>query len=205
MNLLIDFIVNTVWDWGYIWIFILMAIDSTFIPFPSEIVMIPAWYLSSAWEMNFLLAFFYWTLWAIFWSIFTYFLWKHFWWPIVHKIVKKYWKYVFLSLEHYEKSEDYFKHHWAITVFIFRFLPWIRQLVSIPAWVFNMNFAKFLTYTFLWAWIWNLVLMSVWYIAWENKELISKYSKEAIIWVLVFVIIVWIIYYIKHKNKSGKK
>lgn len=197
---LATFIVDKVWDFWYIWIFVMMTIESSFIPFPSEIAMIPAWYLSSIWEMNFIIAFLAWTLWALFGASINYFLWKYLWASIIKSIIHKYWKYIFISEKHYNAWEKYFEKHWSITTFNWRFIPAVRQLISIPAWVFKMNYLKFFIYTWLWAWIWNLILMTIWYIAWENKDLIKEYSFLAIISVLVFILIVWIIYYIVDKK-----
>lgn len=199
-----NFVIEKVWDWGYSGIFIMMTIESSFIPFPSEVAMIPAWYLSSLWEMNIFLAFLAWTLWAIFWSTINYFLWKKLWWPVIKSIIHKYWKYIFLSADHYDKAEIFFQKHWSITTFNWRFIPAVRQLISIPAWVFKMNFTKFIIYTWIWAWIWNIILLTIWYIAWQNKELISKYSKEAVIWTIILIILVSITYYFTNKYFLNK-
>jgi membrane protein DedA with SNARE-associated domain len=199
------FVVEKVWDWGYTGIFLMMTVESSFIPFPSEVAMIPAWYLSSLWQMNIFLAFLAWTLWAITWATINYFLWKKLWWPVIKAIIHKYWKYIFLNADHYDKAESFFKVHWSITTFNGRFIPAVRQLISIPAGVFNMNFTKFIIYTWIWAWIWNSILLAIWYIAWENKELIAKYSKEAIIWTLVLIILVSVIYYFTNKHFLSKK
>lgn len=198
----INFIVNIIWDLWYIWIFIMMIIESSFFPFPSEIAMIPAWYLASIWDMNFIIALIIWTSWAIVWASLNYFLWKHFWWKIIKHMIHKFWKYIFLSEIHYIESERYFKKHWSITTFLWRFIPAIRQLISFPAWVFKMNIAKFLFFTWLWAWLWNLILMTIWYIAWENQDLLKTYSKEALLTILMIVIIVWLLYYLKNKNSN---
>mgnify|MGYP002350084517 CR=1 FL=1 len=199
-----NFVIETVWSFWYIWIFIMMTIESSFIPFPSEVAMIPAWYLSSIWEMNIILAFLAWTFWALSWASINYFLWKKLGWPIIKSLVWKYWKYVFLSVSHYEQTEIFFKKHWWITTFNWRFIPAVRQLISIPAWVFKMDFKKFVLYTFIWAWIWNIILLSIWYIAWQNKELISNYSHIALIWVLVLIALVSVLYYFIDKHFLGK-
>lgn len=199
-----NFVIETVWSFWYIWIFIMMTIESSFIPFPSEVAMIPAWYLSSIWEMNIILAFLAWTFWALSWASINYFLWKKLGWPIIKSLVWKYWKYVFLSVSHYEQTEIFFKKHWWITTFNWRFIPAVRQLISIPAWVFKMDFKKFVLYTFIWAWIWNTILLSIWYIAWQNKELISNYSHIALIWVLVLIALVSVLYYFIDKHFLGK-
>lgn len=200
-----SFIVKTVGDLGYAGIFIMMTVESSFIPFPSEIAMIPAWYLSSLWQMNIYLAFLAGTLWAITGSVINYFLWKKLGWPVIRALIHKYGKYIFLNATHYDKAEIFFEKHGSITTFNGRFIPAVRQLISIPAWVFKMNFLKFIVFTWIWAWIWNIILLTIWYIAWENKDLISEYSKEAVIGTIIIIIIISIIYYITNKYFLDKK
>lgn len=200
MHEIIDFIVNIASELGYTGILVMMIIESSFFPFPSEVAMVPAWYLASLWKMNFLLAFWVWTIWAIIGATINYMLALKLWEPITKSLIHKYWKYILVNEKHYNQAEVYFEKHWSVTTFLARFIPAIRQLISLPAWAFKMNFAKFVFYTWLWAWIWNLILMSIWYIAWENEELIKEYSKEALIWVLAFIVVIWIIYYFRNRN-----
>lgn len=200
MHDIINYIANIVWELGYVWIFVMMVLESSFFPFPSEVAMIPAGYLAATWKMNFLIALFVWTLWAMVWATINYILWYKLWWPIIKKLIHDYGKYFFIKDEHYKKTEDYFKAHGVITTFLARFITVVRQLISLPAGVFKMNFWKFLFYTSLWAWLWNIMLMVIWYLAWENQEFIEKYTKEMLIWWIVFVIVVGIIYYFKHKK-----
>lgn len=202
MDQIVNFVVNLVWDLWYVGIFIMMAIESSFIPFPSEIAMIPAWYLISLWKMTWIWVFLSWTFWAMTWATINYFLWFYLWAPIIKKLIHKYWKYIFLKEDHYLLAEKYFKKHWSVTTFLARFIPAVRQLISIPAGIFKMNFAKFFTYTFLWVAIWSIILIMIWYLAWENKDLISRYSNEALILVIMFVIIVAFSYYFINKKLS---
>jgi len=95
----------------------------------------------------------------------------------------------------------YFSHHGVITTFLGRFIPAVRQLISLPAGIFSMNFLKFIFYTGLGALIWNLILMLIGYIAGENQELIEKYSTELTILILFFVVFVAGIYVFFHKRK----
>lgn len=199
MHEIIEYIVNIVGDLGYTWIFVMMVLESSFFPFPSEIAMIPAWYLSSTGQMNFVIALIVWTIWALLWAIINYILGYKLWWPIIKKLIHNYWKYFFIKEEYYIRTEEYFYKHGIITTFLARFITIIRQLISIPAGVFKINFAKFLFFTGLWAWLWNLILMSIWYIAWENKELIAQYTKELLIGGILFVVIITIWYIIKNK------
>ncbi len=202
MHSFITSIVQTIWALWYGGVFLWMLLESTFLPVPSELIMIPAWFLASKWEMSLIILFLCWTLWAIVWSTINYLLWKHLGWPVVHILIKKYGKYILLSEKHYKKSEDFFENHGNIATFTGRLLPWLRHLISIPAWVFHMNFKYFLIYTSLWAALWNCALISLWYLAWENQALIEQYSKEITwgIFISVFVIIILYIWY--HKKKK---
>lgn len=205
MHDIIVYIVELVsWLW-YVWIFIMMVIESSFIPFPSEVAMIPAWYLASTWNMNFSLALLIGTFWAVVWATINYLLWFYLWEKVIKKLIKKYWKFFLIKPHHFEKTEKYFENHWSITTFLGRFISVVRQLISLPAWIFKMNFSKFFFYTAFWAWLWNLILMTIWYVAWENKELISKYSSETLIWTIIFVIIIWLYYYYKNEREIALK
>jgi len=201
MHDFINLIVNYFWNLWYSWIFIMMLIESSFIPFPSEIAMIPAWYLASKWELNFFLALFVWTIWAISWASINYIIGYYYWEKYIIKFIKKYWKYFFINLKHYKKASLYFEKYWALTIFTARFIPAIRQIITMPAWIFKMDYPKVFFYTSIWAWLWNLLLMIIWYIAWENQVLIDKYTKELIIMIIAIIIIIISYNYIKSKNK----
>ena len=205
MHEIINFIVSLVSDMWYTGIFLMMVLESSFFPFPSEVAMIPAWYLASTWEMNFSIALIVWTLWAILWASINYVLWYYLWHKTIVYLIDKYGRFFLITREHYQKTERYFKEHGIITTFLARFITVIRQLISLPAWVFKINIPKFLFYTWLWAWLWNLALMVVWYIALENEELIKQYSKELLIWGVILIIIVWVIYYFINKRKCLSK
>lgn len=192
---LASFVVEKVDQFGYVGIFAMMTIESSFIPFPSEVAMIPAGVLASEGKMSFLLAFLSGTLWALFGASINYFLGKKLGSPIIKGLISKFGKYMFLSLRHYEQAETFFQKHGSVTTFNGRFIPAVRQLISIPAWVFHMNIPKFLFFTGLWAGIWNMILLGIWYVAWENKELIAEYSHEAILGTFGLIIIVSIAYY----------
>jgi len=200
----IDYVVKIAESLGYTWIFFMMVLESSFFPFPSEVAMIPAWYLASIWKMDFTIAFLVWTLWCIVWASINYAIWYFLWWKVIKKLVKKYWKYFFISVESYEKTDKYFQTHWSITTFVWRLIPVIRQLISIPAGIFKMNLLKFFFFTWVWAWIWNFILMIIWFVAWKNQDLIDKYSQQALIWVVLFVLFVVIFYYYLNKKRKWK-
>ena len=200
----VNFVVNIASSLWYVWIFFMMVLESSFIPFPSEVAMVPAWYLVSLGKMNFLIVLLIWTFWALVWATINYVIWYFLGWKKILYLIDKFWKYFLITKEHYHISENYFKKHGMITVFLARFIPAIRQLISLPAWVFKINFPLFLFFTWLGAWIWNLVLIYIWYIAWKNQELIGKYSHMALFLALVGVILIWVIYYYVDKYFEKK-
>lgn len=202
LHQLIEKIIFLIGDLWYTGIFVMMTIESSFVPFPSEVAMIPAGYLASIGEMNFLLAFLAGTCWALFGASINYFGGNYLGRPIVKKLVQDYGRYCFLKLSHYEKSEKYFEKHGAITTLIGRFIPAVRQLISIPAGIFQMNYFQFLLYTGIGAGTWNAILMTIGYIAWENRELISQYTTQALIGVVVLVLILLGGYYTIQKKKK---
>lgn len=204
MHNIVDIVLGLVEWMGYIGIFIMMVIESSFIPFPSEIAMVPAGYLASLGRMSLLGAFVAWTLWALVWASINYFGGRHLGKPVVKKLVHKYGKYVLLTDKHYKQVEDYFKSHGAITTLVWRFIPAVRQLISIPAGIFNMPYAKFLLYTGVWAWAWNAVLLAIGYIAGKNDELVRKLLSEVLL-VTIVVLGIIVVGYVKYVKKHKKE
>ena len=191
-------LVDLIFGWGYLGIFIMMAIESSFIPFPSEIVLIPAGYLANQGEMS---------LWMIILSalvgsmlgaLINYYLAL----TLGRKFLEKYGKYFFVKESTLIKMDSYFEKHGAISTFSGRLIPGVRQLISIPAGLAKMNLMKFSAYTALGAGIWALVLTLLGYFIGENQELINTYLKQITIVVLVLLSIGAGIYYIKYRRRS---
>lgn len=187
---------------GYIGIFIMMTIESSFIPFPSEVAMIPAGALVERGEMSFLLALFAGTAGAYAGSVINYFLGYYLGWPVIKKLIHTYGKYILLNESHYLQAEKFFQEKWAITTFIGRFIPAVRQLISIPAGVFRMNFFSFSLWTILGAGIWNMILLAIGYYASDKQDIILAYFKE-IVFGLLFLGALYLGY--KWYKKSHKK
>jgi len=78
---------------------------------------------------------------------------------VVKSLIHTYGKYILLNEKHYKKSEKYFESHGAITTLVGRFIPAVRQLISIPAGIFNMSYPKFLLFTAIGAGAWNAILL----------------------------------------------
>jgi membrane protein DedA with SNARE-associated domain len=192
MHAFIDAVVGFFGSLGYIGIFVMMTIESSFIPFPSEVAMIPAGALIQRWEMTFIMALFAGTAGAYLGSVINYILGYYLGWPIIKKLIHKYGKYILLNESHYLQAEKFFEKRGAITTFIGRFIPAVRQLISIPAWVFKMNFLVFSIWTILGAWIWNIILLAIGYYASDKQEQILLYLKEIIIGLLILGILYFI-------------
>lgn len=207
MHHIVDIIVGLVWQMGYLGIFFMMVIESSFIPFPSEVAMLPAGYLSALWEMNILLAFTAGTLGALWGATINYYLGMKFGSKVVQAMIHKYGKYILLNEKHYIKSEEYFKSHGPITMLVGRFIPAVRQLISIPAGIFRMNYLTFCALTFIWAGTWNTVLLWIWYVAWKNDELVKKLLSEAFLIIIVVLgtIVLAYVYYVKNHKKELQK
>ncbi|MFQ5598128.1 MAG: DedA family protein [Nitrospiria bacterium] len=147
--------------WGFMIVFLLMTIESSFVPFPSEIIMIPAGFLAYRSELLFssplidlLLAVLFGTLGSILGAYINYFLFLKLGRPFLYR----HGKYFFLSHATIARAEEIFNRHGDITTFVCRLLPGIRQLISIPAGLARMPLFRFTLFTFLGAGIWCAVL-----------------------------------------------
>jgi len=190
-------LVDLIFDWGYLGIFIMMAIESSFIPFPSEIVLIPAGYLASKGEMSISFIF----ASALGGSMVGAFVNYYLAFTLGRRLLVKYGKYFFIKESTLLKMEEFFYKHGAISTFTGRLIPGIRQLISIPAGLSKMNIIKFSIYTSIGAGIWAMVLILLGFILGENQELISIYLKQITIFVVIFVLILVAFYY-KYQKKA---
>jgi len=188
-------IVDLTLDWGYIGIFLLMSLESSFIPFPSEIVLIPAGYLVTSGDMNFTLIMGSALSGSMVGAFTNYYL-AFF---LGRKFLKRYGKYFFISEKSLDKMDNYFEKHGAISTFIGRLIPGIRQLISIPAGLAKMKLIKFSIYTALGASIWALILVLLGYFIGENQELIDIYLKQItmVVMVILFLLALCYAYYNK--------
>lgn len=194
----------------------LMTVESSFIPFPSEIVIPPATYVAGdsnsnlhttdSYIMNVFLIVIFGTLGAMLGAIINYFLAMWLGRPIIYAFVdSKLGHLCLLSAEKVKKAEDYFNNHGKVSTFIGRLIPGIRQLISIPAGLCKMHFGWFLFYTFLGAGIWNVVLAMLGYIAHGNKDLIDQYSHELSVVIMALFGAVIVYFVAKAIIKRAKK
>jgi len=192
-----QFLVNQIGDMGYLGIFLLMFLESTFFPFPSEIIMIPAGFLSYQGEMNLYMVIFVGILGSVAGALLNYYLAMH----LGRKIILKYGKYFFIKEETLNKLDTFFAKHGEISTFTGRLIPGIRQLISLPAGLARMNIAKFSFYTAIGAGIWVVVLVVVGYVVGSNQELISEYMKSATLIALVSVVFIILFYVARNRRR----
>lgn len=182
----------------------LMAVESSFIPFPSEVVVPPAAAVSTRKDSNlsiFLIILFA-TLGALIGALVNYFLSIWLGRPIIYKFAdSKFGHLCLLSVDKIKKAEEYFNEHGKVSTFIGRLIPGIRQLISIPAGLARMPIVPFMVFTVLGAGIWNTVLALIGYAVGDNMELIYKYSHE-IGYILLGVLVVFLVFYIVKKIKK---
>ncbi|EQB39794.1 membrane protein [Sulfurimonas hongkongensis] len=188
-------LVDLIFDWGYLGIFLLMAIESSFIPFPSEIILVPAGYLASQNQMSISMIMFSGLSGSMLGAFINYYLAL----SLGRRFLKKYGKYFFIKGSALDKMDNFFYKHGHISTFTGRLIPGIRQLISIPAGLARMNIVTFSIYTALGAGIWALILTMLGYFIGENQELLSIYLKQIIIVVLVILALLtsWYVYYQK--------
>ncbi len=212
METIINWIVHIVGQWGYVGIVIMMFLESSCFPFPSEVVMIPAGYLSSpgylqspeyvpGHEMNFWLAICMGIIGSWLGALFNYYL--ALW--LGRPLLLKWGKYFFISEKNFEKGEKFFQTHGEIGTFTGRLIPVIRQYISLPAGIARMNLLHFLFYTGLGAGIWMVVLTWIGYVAGQNQELIHQYSREATIAALAGCAILIAVYTWWYRRKKRRQ
>ena len=199
---IVNFVVDTVGSLGYIGIFIMMFLESSFFPFPSEVVMVPAGYLAYKGEMNIYYAIFSGIAGSLTGALFNYFLAVKF----GRRFLIKYGKYFFIKEETISKMEEFFKSHGHISTFSGRLIPAVRQYISFPAGLARMNLLTFSIYTTLGAAIWVVILTLLGYYIGDNEALVKEYLRYIIVVILVSLSIIGFWYYKKVKkiNKTKK-
>ena len=188
----------------------LMAVESSFIPFPSEVVIPPAAFVAGQPEsvlcatgnyfVDVLIIVLFGTLGAMIGAIINYGLSVWLGRIIIYKFAdSKVGHLCLLSSEKIQKAEEYFREKGNVSTFIGRFIPGIRQLISIPAGLSRMHFGSFLWWTFLGAFIWNCILAAIGYVAAGQMDRIKEYSHELSVAILVLLGVV-ILYFVIKKS-----
>ena len=194
----------------------LMAVESSFIPFPSEVVIPPAVFVAGneasslcatgVYPIDVLLIVLFGTLGAMIGAIINYGLSVWLGRIIIYKFAdSKVGHLCLLSSEKLEKAEAYFREKGNVSTFIGRFIPGIRQLISIPAGLSKMHFGAFLWWTFLGAFIWNCILAAIGYVAAGQMDVIKQYSHELSVAILALLGVAVLYFVIKRIIVSTKR
>ncbi len=192
-----QWLLATVFDWGYLGIFLLMCVESSFIPFPSEIVLIPAGMLIADGKMSLPLVFIAAIFGSLFGALINYYLAMF----VGRRFLNRFGKYFFISQNSLVKMDNFFENHGHISTFTGRLIPGIRQLISIPAGLSKMNLKLFLIYTGAGAGVWSVILIALGYFIGKNQALIEVYLKE-ITFIVVIAMVALIVGYIFKKRKK---
>jgi membrane protein DedA with SNARE-associated domain len=199
LSVFTNFILNIVGKLGYAGIFIGMVVESSFVPFPSEIILIPAGALAAREEMSFFLIFLAGILGSLIGALINYFLALFFGRVTLDILIDKYGRFLFLDRKKLEKSDMFFEKYGEATTFAGRLIPVVRQLISLPAGFARMKLSKFCLFTSLGAGIWTLILISVGYFFGSS---ISSNLKLMITFIaLAISFIILIVYLRRRKNK----
>lgn len=196
---LISWLVKTVGAMGYFGIAGLMFLESSFFPFPSEVVMPPAGYLAHEGQMSLSLVILSGIAGSLLGALFNYWLSLKFGRPFFIK----YGKHFGVTTEVLDKADAFFDKHGHISTFIGRLVPVIRQYISLPAGIAHMNLRVFCIYTTLGAGIWVAVLTMLGYWLGKNKELIHSYVSEISIVLCAFCAVIAVAYIWHYKRKKA--
>jgi len=183
---------------------LMMAIESTFIPLPSEIVIPPAAYKAANGDLNIFLVILSGTLGALLGALFNYYLAK----ILGNKLLMQFARtrvahLLMVNPATIEKSKSYFEKHGKISTLIGRLVPGIRHLISIPAGLANMNIKDFVLFTVIGSLSWNIILASMGYFFYTQKELLNKYFSHISVGLLVLGL--GYVSYLIYKGVKNKK
>lgn len=198
---------HTLFDWymanlNYFTVALLMAIESTFMPLPSEVVVPFAAYKAAQGDLNVFLVVLFGTIGALFGSLINYTLAYYLGRPIVYRFAEsKAGKLFLLSKEKVVHAENFFLKNGKTSTFIGRLVPGVRHLISIPAGLAKMNLRDFMLYTFVGAGIWNIILAIIGFYLYEIRDQIFPYIGH----ILLGLGILFTIYLIIKARKNGKK
>ena len=186
---------------NYFGIVILMAIESSFLPLPSELVIPPAAWLASQGYFNIYLIIFYGVMGSVIGASINYGLSMWLGRLVVYKLADhKIAHFLHINTQKIEKAEQFFLKDAGYSTFIGRLIPVVRHLISIPAGFSKMPFGKFILFTTLGSLVWVSILAGLGYFAGANRELLSTYFTE-LKWALLAIGLIWIYFTFIRKRK----
>ncbi len=207
LNKMVFMLVEYISEWvtafisstGYLSIFILMVAESMVLPVPSEAVMPFAGFLVAEGRFTFFMVFLASTFGSLIGSLVSYWIGAF----GSKAILPKYGKYLLLNQRDLEWAEKWFQKNGEKTIFISRFIPVVRHVISIPAGVAKMPIKRFVMYTVIGAGMWNMILTYAGYVLKQKWYLMQKYSTEMdaiVIGLLIVIVILHVYRHMKHKD-----
>lgn len=202
LEILAGFIISTIQSTGYFGIFILMTLESALIPLPSEVTMPFSGFLVTEGVFNFWLVVLAGGLGNLVGSLIAYYIGFFLEESVLHSFIRKYGKFILVTIDDYEKGEQWFRRHGELIAFTSRLMPAVRTFISLPAGVAEMNVFRFSFYTLIGSLLWSAFLTFIGMKLGENWHSISDYFHkfDLVIGVVFVVLVVW---YIWHKLFRG--
>lgn len=196
---------DTILRLGYPGILVLMAIESSILPLPSELVMPPAGYLAAKGQMNSLLAVGVGTLGSVIGALVNYALALF----VGEPLLRKYGKYVLVSARSLDRTEAFFRRHGEISTLIGRLLPVVRHLISIPAGVSRMNLGRFIFFTALGAGLWCAILTYLGWIIGRHGEqveaVIGTYVHHTFLTYILPGVVILLVAYVLWRRRGQSR
>ncbi len=199
MQAIAEWLVDFVHQFGYFGIFIMTFLESTFMPIPSEVTMIPAGYLVQQGHMSLPIVLFCSIAGTVTGSFAMYYVARQF----GRRFLKAYGKFLLFGHEKMDKLDRYFASHGEISIFTGRLIPGVRHVISFPAGLAHMDMKKFCLYTAVGGGIWMTTLIVIGYVIGGNKALVKQYMPYVTACVIAGVVLMITVYMIRHRRKKA--
>ncbi|HEY6108810.1 MAG TPA: DedA family protein [Gemmatimonadales bacterium] len=202
---LVNWLLQTLRDVGYPGIVALMAMESSILPVPAELVMPPAGYWVAKGEMNAWIVLACGTVGSVLGALANYWM-AH---VLGRAFVRRFGRYVLLSERSLDRAERFFADHGEISTLVGRLLPVLRHLISIPAGIARMSVSRFVTFTALGAFAWCAVLTGIGYFLGRHEDALPSHEEVQryvgrVMWIVVPLIVVGVtIYVIRHRRRRA--
>ncbi len=201
---IIQWLIDTISALGYPGLVLLMAIESSILPLPSELIMPPAGYLAARGQMSLPLVILAGTLGSMLGALINYMLAA----KVGEPFLRRFGKYVLISPSALDRTKAFFDRHGEISTLVGRLLPVIRHLISIPAGLCRMRLGRFLVFTGIGAGIWCTVLTIIgWLLGRHEGELrqaaVHAYTRQALIWIIPAALFGIVLYVWWNRKRAG--
>jgi len=196
MHRLISTLLGVIERIGYPGIVLGMFLESSFFPFPSEVIVPPAGYLASQGRMSLWLVVLSGLSGSLLGALFNYWISLKLGRPLLLRLGR----YLGLTERRYARAEDHFRRHGEISTFIGRLIPGLRQYISLPAGLARMDLGRFVLFTALGAGIWTAILACLGYLIGENEALLRRSLREIMIYTGIAVAIIVSVYILWHRR-----